>query len=132
MKKKVAVRTGRQNRARPRPTTSAFEGERTMTTLRTIRNLSLAAILCLLPTHKLFSADHPPYENAAANCDQAVQARLVKVSDDYVHNLKTLQDYYRQRGDLDETLAVKKEKERFESEKTMQDKNIVKAPDQLK
>jgi len=103
-----------------------------MTPLRTIRNLTLSAFLCFLPTYGFLFAEPFAYQNAATSCDHEIETKLAKVSDDYAHELNALIDTFRLRGDLEKTLAVKKEKERFESEKTLEEKNLVEVPVQLR
>jgi hypothetical protein len=103
-----------------------------MTTLQKIRTLTLAAFLCLFPTCRLLLAEQLAYQDAASKCDHEIQVILAKVSDDYAHELNALMDTFRLRGDLEKTLAVKKEKERFESEKTLEERHLVKVPAQLR
>jgi len=77
-------------------------------------------------------AEQFAYQDAASKCDIEIQAKLARVSDDYAHELNTLMDTFRLRGDLEKTLAVKKERTRFESDKTLEEKNLVEVPVQLR
>lgn len=103
-----------------------------MTTLQTIRTLTLTGCVCLLSTSELLFAEQFAYQDAASKCDREIQTKLTKVSDDYAHELNALMDTIRLRGDLEKTLAIKKERERFASEKTLEEKNLVEVPVQLR
>ena len=73
-----------------------------------------------------------PYQDAAARCDNEVQARIEKLSGDYATKLEELQETFRLRGDLEKTLAVKKEKERFAAERRLEPKNVAELPKELR
>jgi hypothetical protein len=77
-------------------------------------------------------AEQFTYQDAASKCDHEIQVSLAKVSDNYAHELNALMDTFRLRGDLEKTLAVKKEIARFESDKTLEGKNLVEVPVQLR
>ncbi len=72
------------------------------------------------------------YQDAAQKCDQDIQKKLAQLSEEYASELSSLMDTFRARGDLEKTLAVKNEKERFANEKILEDKNLVEVPVQLR
>ena len=86
--------------------------------------LTISSVICL-------AGDAPSYQGAAEKCDQEIQAKFSKLSDNYASALGELMETFRINGDLEKTLAVKKEKDRFALEKTLEIKNVVEVPPQL-
>jgi len=72
------------------------------------------------------------YQDAAARCDDEVKAKVEKLSDEYATKLSELRETFRLRGDLEKTLAVKKEKERFAAEHRLESKHVVELPKELR
>ncbi len=72
------------------------------------------------------------YQGAAEKCDAEVLKTKAQLLQDYGAALDKLADEFRLQGDLDKTLAVKKEIERFASEKSLDLKHVVDIPVKLR
>jgi hypothetical protein len=72
------------------------------------------------------------YQDVAQKCEVEIQNRLAKLSKEYANELNSLADTFRSRGDLEKTLEVNNEKKRFAAEGTLQERNVVEVPTQLR
>lgn len=104
-----------------------------MNRYRTVATLLQAlTLLTAFPAGKWARAEQPSYQDAATKCDEQVQGALAKLAEDYQRELARLRNDLQLSGDLEKTLAVKREETRFGLKKTLAKEDLVESPNQLK